>query len=127
MALPKDDSLLLLHNPRCSKSRELKGALDARGVPFAVRLYLEEPLNKAELADLARRLGSPLADAVRRKESAYARAGLGDRATPAAVAAALVAYPVLLERPILVRGSKAAIGRPTGAALALLDGDLGAG
>ncbi len=120
MPLPKDDSILLIHNPRCSKSRELKAALEARGVAFTERRYLEQPLTGPELEDLERRLGRPLGEVLRTKEAAYKESGLGPKASKAAVKAALLAHPVLLERPILVRGGRAAVGRPTDAALALL-------
>ena len=56
MALPSDDeSLLLLHNPRCSKSRAAQALLEERGARFELRLYLEAPLSRLELAELRRR------------------------------------------------------------------------
>ena len=118
--LPDDDSLLLLHNPRCSKSRELKVALDERGVVYEVRRYIEQPLVRSELVELERRLGRPLGEVLRTKEAAYGAAGLSPRAESAEVLSALLAHPVLLERPILVRGRRAVVGRPIEAALALL-------
>ena len=66
MALRTGDALLLLHNPRCSKSRAAKALLEARGARFELRLYLEGPLSKAELAELRRSLGRPARDWVRR-------------------------------------------------------------
>ena len=77
MALPtSEDELLLLHNPRCSKSRAAKALLEERGVHFRERLYLEEPLDRAELAELGDRLGRPIGEWTRRKEAAFADAGL---------------------------------------------------
>lgn len=122
MALPADDSLLLLHNPRCSKSRELAAELEARGVEYGVRRYLEQPLGRAELLDLETRLARPLAEVLRTKETAYSASGLGPSSSRTAVLSALLAHPELLERPILVRGARAAVGRPIEAALALLEG-----
>lgn len=121
MALPEDERLLLLHNPRCSKSCELRSALDDLGAEYDVRLYLEQPLDREELIDLEARLGRPLADLLRAKEGAYRDAGLHAAAGEAQVLEALLAHPALLERPILVRGSRAIVGRPPEAALALLD------
>ena len=120
-ALPRsDDEIVLLHNPRCSKSRAALALLEERGVTFAERRYLEEPLSRAELEDLAKRLGRPVGAWARRKETAWAEAGLGAEADDAAIAAAMAEHPILMERPILVRGPRAAIGRPPEDILALL-------
>jgi arsenate reductase len=120
LALPAGRSLLLLHNPRCSKSRAAKGLLEARGARFEVRLYLEAPLSKAELDELRRRLGRPAREWVRRGEPAFAAAGLGKDSDDPAVLAAIAAHPELLERPILVRGDRAVVGRPPEQVLELL-------
>jgi len=119
--LPRDaNALLLLHNPRCSRSRAAKELLDARGAAYEERRYLEAPLSGAELADLAQRLGRPLRELVRSKEPAYGELGLGPKASDAALLAALASHPALLERPLLVRGPRAVIGRPPEAILELL-------
>lgn len=120
MALPDDDRLLLLHNPRCSKSRATHALLEAEGVTFEARLYLEEPLSAAELQELAKRLGRPASEWVRRKEAAFEEAGLQAQAAEAEIVEAIAAHPILMERPILVRGPRAAIGRPPEKVLELL-------
>lgn len=121
MPLPgDDDEPLLLHNPRCSKSRAARAWLEERGVAFHERRYLEEPLDREELAELARRLGRPVAEWVRRGEAAFVEAGLDADADDARLLDALARYPILLERPILVRGARARVGRPTDALLELL-------
>jgi arsenate reductase len=120
VALPNDESLLLIHNPRCSKSRGAKGLLEERGVPFELRLYLEAPLSRAELGELRRRLGRPAREWVRRGEPAFAAAGLGPESDDAAVLAAIAQHPELLERPILVSGDRAVVGRPPEKVLELL-------
>lgn len=125
MALPKDDSLLLLTNPRCSTCRNFVALLDERGVEYASRRYLDQPLDRAELKDLAQRLPGGLASAIRRKEPAYDEAGLTPDASESKLIAALLEHPVLLERPILIRGPRAAVARPAEAALALLDAKRG--
>ena len=115
--------ITLLHNPRCSKSRALKAALDERRVTYAERLYLEAPLDSSELAELRARLGRPAADLVRSKEPEYAAAGLGATSSEGELLSAIAAHPKLLERPVLIVGGRAAIGRPgPEAALALLEG-----
>jgi arsenate reductase len=115
------DRATLLHNPRCSKSRAAKALLEERGAAFAVRLYLEQPLSRAELAVLARRLGRPVREWVRRGEPAFAAAGLGPGSDDGALLDALAAHPALLERPILVRGERAVVGRPPERILELLE------
>ena len=121
-ALPDDsDAFLLLHNPGCTKSRALHALLTERGVPFAERAYLEEPLDTAELGELERRLGRPIGDWVRPREAAWAQAGVRPEGPAGEVRAAVAIDPVLMERPILVRGARAVVGRPPEAALVLLD------
>jgi arsenate reductase len=120
MALPAGDRALLLHNPRCSKSRAAKALLEARGVAFDERRYLEQPLSRAELGELARRLGRPAREWIRRGEAAYAEAGLGEASSEDERLAAIAAHPVLLERPILVRGARAVVGRPPERVLEIL-------
>lgn len=115
------DGLVLLHNPNCSKSRQTKVLLEERGVSFEVRPYLEQPLSRLELDDLARRLARPVREWVRAGEAAYAEAGLDDDAKDDAILAAIATHPILLERPILVSARRAIVGRPPEQVLALLD------
>ena len=117
---PGSDALLLLHNPRCSKSREAKALLDERGVAYAERLYLEQPLSRDELADLARRLARPVREWTRTQEPAFASSGLAGGAPDAALLDAIARHPELLERPVVVRGARAVVGRPPSAILGLL-------
>ncbi len=120
--LPRSDAeIVLLHNPRCSKSRAAKELLEARGVRFAERRYLDEPLSLDELRDLAARVGRPPAEWVRAGEAAYADAGLGAGSDGDAILRAIAAHPALLERPVLVRGRRAVVGRPPERIAALLD------
>lgn len=106
------DEVVLLHNPHCSKSRALKAALEERGTAFRERLYLEEPLTGAELKTLCGLLGGDATAMVRSKEAEYAEAGLSSDSDEAALLNALAKHPKLLERPILVKGARAAVGRP---------------
>jgi len=113
MALPdSDEQFLLLHNPKCSKSRATLALLEQRGVAFEVRHYLEDPLSKSELVSLGERLRCSAREFVRAKESAYAAAGCGPSSSEDEILEAISAHPILMERPILVRGARAAIGRP---------------
>jgi arsenate reductase len=106
------ESVVLLHNPRCSKSRKLKAALEERGMPYEERLYLEDPLSREELAELHRKLGGGAARMVRSKEAEFAAEGLSADSTDSELLDAIARAPKLMERPVLVRGERAAIGRP---------------
>jgi len=113
MSLPdSDDEILLLHNPRCSKSRAVHALLEASGRAFAERRYLEDPLSREELEELGRRLERPIGEWVRRKEAAWSEAGLTGSSSPDALLDAVARHPALLERPIVVRGRRAVVGRP---------------
>lgn len=121
-SLPRsDEDLLLLHNPRCSKSRAARALLEERGIAFRERRYLEEPLSLTELRALAQALGRPAREWLRRGEPAWEAAGLDASAAPEAeLLAAMAAHPILIERPILVRGARAVVGRPPERVLDLL-------
>jgi arsenate reductase len=118
--LPDDDTLLLLHNPRCSKSRAAHELLTERGVAFAERRYLEDPLSRAELASLRERLARPASEWVRANEEAFAAAGLDRGSDEAVLLDAMADHPILIERPILVRGARAVVVRPPERVLELL-------
>ncbi|MEZ5977677.1 MAG: ArsC/Spx/MgsR family protein [Planctomycetota bacterium] len=118
----KKGAALLLHNPSCSKSRQLKQALDERGAAYETRKYLDEPLSKKELGELLDLLGLEPHALLRTKEKEYEEAGLSATSSKKAIVDAIAQFPRLMERPILVVGAKAAIGRPTEAALALVGG-----
>jgi arsenate reductase len=110
----------LLHNPKCSKSRAAKALLDAQGITYRERRYLEEPLSVDELREVARRLGRSPRDWVRTAEPAYGDARLGSDATDEALFAAMARHPILIERPILIVSERAIVGRPPERVLELL-------
>ncbi|MFK7896523.1 MAG: arsenate reductase family protein [Myxococcota bacterium] len=122
MGLPNSsDAILLLHNPKCSKSRATHALLEERGVAFETRLYLDDPLTKAELADLGTRLGKSAIDFARTKQDEFKASGLGADASAEEIFSLMVASPIVMERPVVIRGDRAAIGRPPEDVLALLD------
>lgn len=123
MPLPEGDALVLLHNPRCSKSRAARALLEERGIAFVERRYLEDPLSRGELEDLERRLARPPSEWVRRGEDAYAQAGLDASSDASALLDAMAAHPILMERPIAIRGERAVVGRPPENVLELVDRD----
>jgi arsenate reductase len=111
----------LLHNPKCTKSRAAKALLDERKVAYEERRYLERPLSAAELAELRRRLDRPAREWLRAGEDAFKAAGLSKNASDEEILAAMAEHPILIERPILILGSGAVVGRPTENIEALLD------
>lgn len=107
------DAVTLLHNPRCSTSRAALDTLTGAGVSPTVVRYLEDPLDEPALRNLLDRLEDPVSDLVRR-DAAFERAGLeeSDVADTEGVVAALLAHPELMQRPVIVAGARAFIGRP---------------
>ncbi|RIA31401.1 arsenate reductase [Ectopseudomonas oleovorans] len=113
--------LTLYHNPRCSKSRGALELLEARGLQPAVVRYLETPPSPAELKSLLGKLGITARDLLRTGEDEYKELGLGDTSlSEAQLIEAMVTHPKLIERPILIAGDKAVIGRPPEKVLELL-------
>lgn len=114
-------NLTLYHNPRCSKSRSALQLLEERGLnPYIVR-YLETPLSAAELHELLRKLGIRARQLLRTGEDEYKALGLNDpELTDEQLIAAMVSQPKLIERPILVAGDKAVVGRPPESILEIL-------
>lgn len=109
---------LLLHNPRCSKSRAALALLEERGVEFTVRRYLDEPLSLDELRILRKRLGRAPAEWLRWTEDEAK--GLPRDAPDMELLRAMAEHPRLMERPILIHGDEAAVGRPGPEALETL-------
>jgi arsenate reductase len=114
-------TVTIYHNPRCSKSRATLALLEARGVKPKIVNYLQTPPSAAELKAILRMLGLAPRDILRTGETVYAELGLEDREVDDdALIAVMVKNPILIERPIVVAGSKAAIGRPPENVLAIL-------
>ncbi|ACO79828.1 arsenate reductase [Azotobacter vinelandii CA] len=113
--------LTLYHNPRCSKSRGALELLEARGLQPKVVRYLETPPGAEELRELLGKLGIPARQLLRTGEEEYKTLKLADPALDEErLIAAMVAHPRLIERPILVVGERAVIGRPPEKVLEIL-------
>ncbi|WP_024548629.1 arsenate reductase (glutaredoxin) [Siccibacter turicensis] len=108
------DAVTFYHNPRCSKSRETLALLQDKGIEPQVVLYLETPPDAATLKALLKKLGFASArDLMRTKEDLYKSLNLADASLSEAVLInAMVENPKLIERPIVVVGDKARLGRP---------------
>ncbi len=111
----------IYHNPRCSKSRNTLALLQEHGIEPEVVLYLETRPDEREIAGLLGKLGISAGQLVRRGEEAYKACGLGADSSDEKIIAAMASHPKLIERPIVVRGKRAVLGRPPENVLQLID------
>jgi len=102
----------IYHNPRCSKSRNTLALLQSSGVEPEIVLYLETPPTARQLRELIRKLGISAAELVRRGEEEFKSCGLGKESSEAELIEAMTSHPRLIERPIVVKGRRAVLGRP---------------
>jgi arsenate reductase (glutaredoxin) len=109
----------MYHNPRCNTSRKTLAMLRDKGIEPEIVEYLKTPPSAAELKKILAQLKMPAAKLLRRKEAAAA--GIDPQSlSEDALIAAMVKNPIVIERPIVVSGGKAALGRPPEAVLAVL-------
>ena len=112
-------SITIYHNPRSSKSRATLALLHAHGHSPEIIEYLKSPPDSSTLRRLANKLGLPLSDMVRTGEQEFKDYNLAN-ANDDALVAAISEHPILLQRPIVVSGDRAAIGRPPESVLGIL-------
>ena len=105
-------SVTILHNSRCSKSRQTLALVEEQVAELTVREYLKEPLSADELSSLIAALGITPIELVRTKEEEFKLAGLTKESSADALIDAMVEFPKLMERPVVINGDKARIGRP---------------
>jgi arsenate reductase len=116
-----DERLVIYHNPQCSKSRETLQILEDHECDPEIVEYLQQPPDADELMRIIALLGISARDLLRTTEAAYLEAGLDrDSLEENEVIEALCQYPSLLQRPIVVSGDKAVIGRPPSRVLELI-------
>jgi arsenate reductase len=114
-------SVVIYHNPRCSKSRQTLQLLQEKGVEPEVVEYLKTPPSKNRLQQILKMLGMEPRELMRRKEKEYKELGLDDSSlSHDQLISAMVENPRLIERPIVINGDRAAIGRPPEAVLKIL-------
>lgn len=114
-------TVTIWHNPRCSKSRQTLELIKSKGVEPTIREYLKQPPSKAEIEKLIEMVGGEVKELIRDGEPEFKSLGKKKAdLTKADVTKAIAAHPVLLQRPIVVSGKRAAIGRPPEAVLPLL-------
>ena len=111
----------MLHNPRCSKSRQTLALLEENGVDVQVIQYLNTPPTKLELETLLDKLAISARDLLRKGEDDYKNLNLNNpNMTEEQLIDAMVSHPKLIERPIVIKGDKAIIGRPPETVLDIL-------
>lgn len=107
------NNVVIYHNPRCSKSRQTLALLQERGIDPEQVLYLETPPAPAELRRLLKRLNMTARDLLRKGEAEFRDLNLSDNAlSESQLIDAMSSHPRLIERPIVVMGDRAVIGRP---------------
>ncbi len=102
----------IYHNSRCSKSRDSFNLLTEQGIEFETIEYLKTPLTKEELTVLLEKLSIPAKDLIRKGEKDFKENFKGKELSEEQWIDAMLEYPKLIERPIVVKGDKAVIGRP---------------
>lgn len=114
-------TVTIYHNPRCSKSRQTLALLKEKGIEPEIIEYLKTPPSKVRLQEILKMLDMEPRDLMRTKESAYKEMGLDDQGlSREQLIAAMIEYPILIERPIVLANGKAAIGRPPESVLEIL-------
>ena len=105
-------NVTIWHNPRCSKSRNAVALLEEKGVEVEVIKYLDAPPSKEELVEMLKMLGIGARELMRTKENIYKELNLKEVTDEDKLIEAMAENPKLIERPIVIKDGKAAIGRP---------------
>lgn len=111
-------TVTIWHNPRCSKSRQTLALLDGQDV--VERRYLDDPPSEADLREVLAMLGVNAIGLLRTGEKRFKELGLSKDTSEDALIAAMAENPILIERPVVISGGKAAIGRPPEKVLEIL-------
>ncbi len=103
----------ILHNPRCSKSRQTLALIEEKGISPEIVEYLKSPPSKAELVEILQKLGLKPRELMRKGESEYKENDLANtNLTDDQLIDAMIAHPKLIERPIVLKDDQARLGRP---------------
>ena len=104
--------MVIYHNPRCKKSRETLAIIRNKGVEPDIIEYLKEPLTVDQLQDMVEKLGINPSQLLRKGEAIYKEEFKGKELSEEEWLYAMAEYPVLMERPVVVKGNEAVLGRP---------------
>jgi len=111
----------IYHNPRCSKSRQTLALLEEKGIKPDIVQYMESPPTAEQLEKILSQLGMTPRELLRRGEDEYRELNLAEpTVTDRELVEAMIAHPKLIERPIVIKGNKAVLGRPPENVLALI-------
>ena len=114
-------SIIIYHNPKCSKSRQTVELLVKQGIKPVLNEYLKIPPTVEKIKEILRKLGYAPRDLMRKKENVYTEHNLGDPPlSDDDLIEFMVKHPILIERPIVLANEKAAIGRPPEQVLEIL-------
>ncbi len=114
-------NVTIWHNPRCSKSRNAAALLEEKGIEAEVVKYLDTPPSKEELKAVLKMLGISARELMRTKEAIYKELNLKEETDEDKLIEAMVENPKLIERPVVIKDGKAAIGRPIENIIDLID------
>ncbi len=109
----KEDKIIIYHNNRCTKSRAACAILEKKKTDFEVIEYLKSPLTPAEIKTLLKKLNIKAEELLRKKEPLFLEKFASEKRTEAEWIKIMAENPILIERPIIVKGNKAVIGRPS--------------
>jgi arsenate reductase len=115
------NEITIWHNQKCSKSREAMEILNNGGYEANVVKYLEESPNEAQIREVLKMLGVSARELMRTKEELYTELNLAKESDEDKLILAMAKYPKLIERPIIIKGDKAIIGRPSEKIIKFLD------
>ena len=116
------ETVTIWHYPRCSKSRQTLALLEERGIEPTIRKYRQDPPTADELDEVLDMLGLEPRELMRRKEDPYDELGLDDAdRSRQELIQAMVAHPILIQRPVVIVDGRAALGRPPEAVLELFE------
>lgn len=122
MANEETQTVEIWHYPRCSKSRQTLALLEERGIEPTIRKYRQDPPDADTLADVLDKLGMSPRELMRQKEDEYKELGLDEESLSRdELIEAMVENPILIERPVVLAGGKAALGRPPESVLDLFE------
>jgi arsenate reductase len=114
--------ITIWHNPRCGKSRQGLALLEEHGADADIVKYLDTPPSADEIKALLKKLGISARELMRTKEAIYKELGLKDVDDEERLIEAMAEHPKLIERPVVIKGNKAVIGRPPEKVMDLLNG-----
>ena len=115
------NTVTIFHNPRCSKSRQALQLLEENGIKPEIVKYLDTPPNEEEIRNILKMLGVSARELMRTKEDIYKELNLKEVTDEDTLIKAMVEYPKLIERPIVIKDGKAVIGRPPEKVLELVN------